>query len=577
MNLMQRLPGIVFKRGGRPVRPLHRPFVPVVGAVPHVAAPRAPHAAASAMPRAAALALVLAVATAVSVLSAPVCLAAELSATSAGLPAGFANELPVSSLTYDGLIETVLRQSSIALAARQDYELARLKNSNSAKLWDPEVNLSGTLESYNVVNNTHSRSAVLSLKNQAPVLGGTASLEATSTFDPDSSKAKLRNRVAASFERSLTTGGIEAQLVELQESLAFLQADKTYADSLNDLVIKSVTGLSSVIKERNGLITAAIRLEQAIFAKAVADQKYSLGMISASSLATAQDSVSNASKTYFDKLTSYRNRLWEFSRNTGLSGVSDSAIDEQLEVARQVASEFLLGPTVDGEEARSAALQLLATLKSLVLLPEATVADVDLLYDLWASMTLSEDDIRSLPAMMISDLSREIQMLNLEKSERDLGWQLSTSASASWQDYTGSTPGSYAPGSSTNASVAITFRKQLLGSSMDEKAAELEIKRLRLQDEAAAALSDFTRQLNNLRKTVEDRKYAENAASESLRQSRALWDLTVANYALGIATRADVLSAAVSCLEAETALRSSAVDCIDAKLRFLNAMGESVF
>lgn len=595
MNLMQRLLRNVFRRGGNPRRPLRLLLSPaadsrgdsrtltltartVAAAVPRVDAPAVPRkatpaatpagasvavcTAAFAVPRGVALAVAFAVVAAVSVLSAPMC-AAE--------------EMPISSLTYDGLIGTILEQSSIALAAQQDYELAQLKNLNSAKLWDPEVNLSGVLENYDMVRDTHSRSVVLGLKNQAPVLGGTANLEATSTFDPEAPKAKLRNRLAVSFERSLTTGDIEARLVELQESLASLQADKAYADSCNDLVTKGVVGLSGVIRERNGLITAAIRLELAIFAKAVADQKYSHGMISASALSAAQDSVSNASKAYFDKLTAYRNRLWEFSRNTGLSGVSDGTIDEQLEAVRQVASEFVLGPTIDGAEARSAALQLLAMLQDLILLPEATVTGVNALYEQWASMTLSEDGIRSLPAMRISDLSREIQMLTLEKSERDLGWQLGTSANASWQDYTGSAPGSYAPGSSTNASVAITFRKQLLGSSMDEKATELQIKRLRLEDEAAASLSDFTRQLGNLRRTVEDREYAEKAASESLRQSRALWELTVANYAAGIATRADVLSAAVSCLEAETAVRSSVIDCIDAKLRFLSAIGQSVF
>ena len=121
----------------------------------------------------------------------------------------------------------------------------------------------------------------------------------------------------------------------------------------------------------------------------------------------------------------------------------------------------------------------------------------------------------------------------------------------------------------------MTFSKQLLGSSIEEAASELRVKQSRLEDESAAKLHTFVRQLSNLEKTVMDREYACEAAQESLSESLKLWELTAGNYVAGLATGADVVSAAVSLLQAESALRSSQIDSILAKMRYITAMGQS--
>ncbi len=511
-----------------------------------------------------------------------------------------AGEIAIDSLTYDGLVELILTESSSATAARQDYELALMRNANSEKLWDPEVSVSGTLDRYEVKpgssSGSHTQSVALNLSNQAPVLGGTATVEGRSTYSPSSPAPNLRNLLSVSFSRSLTTGGIEARLVELKRELAALQADKTYEDQLNDLLITGISGLSAAIKERNDLIISAAKLEQAAFNKAVADEKYARGMISASALASAQDAVRSASKSFFDKLTSYRDKLWELSRNAGLEDITDDQLDAAVSQVRLEVSEFLGASLLDGAEAVAAAQGLLASLRNAVLLPEAVVRDADALYQRLASESasgqeigdgeiggggaghgesgeagLGEADIRKLPAMRISDLNLEIERLTLEKSERDLGWRVNASVGASWADYRDPSRGD----EGVQASVAVTFSKQLFGSSIEETASELEVKKSRLEGESEAKLNTFVRQLNNLKKTVADREYACDAAQESLSESLQLWELTVSNYAAGLATSADVVSAAVSLLQAESALRSSKIDSVLAKMRYMNAMGQS--
>jgi outer membrane protein TolC len=483
--------------------------------------------------------------------------------------------IDIDSLTYDGLVERILTESSSAIAARQDYELSLMRNANSAKLWDPEVSVSGTLDRYEVKpsdpGGSHAQSVALNLNNQAQILGGTASLEGRSTYSPSPQDSKLRNQLSVSLNRSLTTGGIEARLVELKQELAALQADKAYADQLNDLLITSISGLSAAIKERNDLIISAARLELATFSKTVADEKYARGMISASALATAQDNVRSASKSFFDKLSSYRDKLWELSRNAGLGDITDDQLDAAVSQARLDVSEFLAASALDGAEATAAAQGLLASLRDAVLLPDATVRDVDTLYEKLASESGGEEEISKLPSMRISDLSLEIERLTLEKTERDLGWRVNASVSASWADFrdqSGRDPG-------LQASVAVTFSKQLLGSSIREAASELEVKQSRLEGESEAKLHTFVRQLSNLEKTVEDREYAYEAAQDSLSESLQLWELTVNNYVAGLATNADVVSAAVSLLQAESALRSSQIDNVLAKMRYMNAMGQS--
>lgn len=516
-----------------------------------------------------------------------------------------AGEIAIDSLTYDELVKLILTESSSATAARQDYELALMRNANSAKLWDPEVSVSGTLDRYEVksgaASGTHSQSVALNLSNQAQILGGTATLEGRSTYSPSSPDPNLRNLLSVSFSRSLTTGGIEARLVELKQELAALQADKTYQDQLNDLLITGISGLSTAIKERNDLIISAAKLEQAMFSKTVADEKYARGMISASALASAQDAVRSASKVFFDKLTSYRDKLWELSRNAGLEDITDDQLDAAVSQVRLEVAEFLGASLLDGEEAVAAAQGLLDSLRSAVLLPEAVVRDVDALYERLASESAGGDqaggdeisadkmdedgigrdetgqdeigleDIRKVPAMRISDLSLEIERLTLEKSERDLGWKVSASVGASWADYKDPSRGD----AGVQASAAVTFSKQLLGSTKEETASELQVKKQRLEGESEAKLHTFVRQLSNLKKTVADREYACEAAQESLSDSLKLWELTVSNYAAGLATSADVVSAAVSLLQAESALRSSQIDSVLAKMRFMNAVGQS--
>lgn|GEM_PF-914934 len=516
-----------------------------------------------------------------------------------------AGEIAIDSLTYDELVKLILTESSSATAARQDYELALMRNANSAKLWDPEVSVSGTLDRYEVksgaASGTHSQSVALNLSNQAQILGGTATLEGRSTYSPSSPDPNLRNLLSVSFSRSLTTGGIEERLVELKRELAALQADKTYQDQLNDLLITGISGLSTAIKERNDLIISAAKLEQAMFSKTVADEKYARGMISASALASAQDAVRSASKAFFDKLTSYRDKLWELSRNAGLEDITDDQLDAAVSQVRLEVAEFLGASLLDGEEAVAAAQGLLDSLRSAVLLPEAVVRDVDALYERLASESAGGDqaggdeisadkmdedgigrdetgqdeigleDIRKVPAMRISDLSLEIERLTLEKSERDLGWKVSASVGASWADYKDPSRGD----AGVQASAAVTFSKQLLGSTKEETASELQVKKQRLEGESEAKLHTFVRQLSNLKKTVADREYACEAAQESLSDSLKLWELTVSNYAAGLATSADVVSAAVSLLQAESALRSSQIDSVLAKMRFMNAVGQS--
>jgi len=516
-----------------------------------------------------------------------------------------AGEIAIDSLTYDELVKLILTESSSATAARQDYELALMRNANSAKLWDPEVSVSGTLDRYEVksgaASGTHSQSVALNLSNQAQILGGTATLEGRSTYSPSSPDPNLRNLLSVSFSRSLTTGGIEARLVELKQELAALQADKTYQDQLNDLLITGISGLSTAIKERNDLIISAAKLEQAMFSKTVADEKYARGMISASALASAQDAVRSASKAFFDKLTSYRDKLWELSRNAGLEDITDDQLDAAVSQVRLEVAEFLGASLLDGEEAVAAAQGLLDSLRSAVLLPEAVVRDVDALYERLASESAGGDqaggdeisadkmdedgigrdetgqdeigleDIRKVPAMRISDLSLEIERLTLEKSERDLGWKVNASVGASWADYRDPSRGD----AGVQASAAVTFSKQLLGSTKEETASELQVKKQRLEGESEAKLHTFARQLSNLKKTVADREYACEAAQESLSDSLKLWELTVSNYAAGLATSADVVSAAVSLLQAESALRSSQIDSVLAKMRFMNAVGQS--
>jgi len=516
-----------------------------------------------------------------------------------------AGEIAIDSLTYDELVKLILTESSSATAARQDYELALMRNANSAKLWDPEVSVSGTLDRYEVksgaASGTHSQSVALNLSNQAQILGGTATLEGRSTYSPSSPDPNLRNLLSVSFSRSLTTGGIEARLVELKQELAALQADKTYQDQLNDLLITGISGLSTAIKERNDLIISAAKLEQAMFSKTVADEKYARGMISASALASAQDAVRSASKAFFDKLTSYRDKLWELSRNAGLEDITDDQLDAAVSQVRLEVAEFLGASLLDGEEAVAAAQGLLDSLRSAVLLPEAVVRDVDALYERLASESAGGDqaggdeisadkmdedgigrdetgqdeigleDIRKVPAMRISDLSLEIERLTLEKSERDLGWKVNASVGASWADYRDPSRGD----AGVQASAAVTFSKQLLGSTKEETASELQVKKQRLEGESEAKLHTFVRQLSNLKKTVADREYACEAAQESLSDSLKLWELTVSNYAAGLATSADVVSAAVSLLQAESALRSSQIDSVLAKMRFMNAVGQS--
>ena len=172
--------------------------------------------------------------------------------------------------------------------------------------------------------------------------------------------------------------------------------------------------------------------------------------------------------------------------------------------ARLDVSEFLAASALDGAEATAAAQGLLASLRDAVLLPDATVWDVDTLYEKLASESGGEEEISKLPSMRISDLSLEIERLTLEKTERDLGWRVNASVSASWADFrdqSGRDPG-------LQASVAVTFSKQLLGSSIREAASELEVKQSRLEGESEAKLHTFVRQLSNLEKTVEDREYA---------------------------------------------------------------------
>lgn len=531
-----------------------------------------------------------------------------------------AGEIAIDSLTYDELVKLILTESSSATAARQDYELALMRNANSAKLWDPEVSVSGTLDRYEVksgaASGTHSQSVALNLSNQAQILGGTATLEGRSTYSPSSPDTNLRNLLSVSFSRSLTTGGIEARLVELKQELAALQADKTYQDQLNDLLITGISGLSTAIKERNDLIISAAKLEQAMFSKTVADEKYARGMISASALASAQDAVRSASKAFFDKLTSYRDKLWELSSNAGLEDITDDQLDAAVSQVRSEVAEFLGASLLDSEEAVAAAQGLQDSLRNAVLLPEAVVRDVDALYERLASESAGGDqagddetgadkmgedgigrdgtgadkageggigpdetgqdemgleDIRKLPAMRISDLSLEIERLTLEKSERDLGWKVSASVGASWADYKDPSRGD----AGVQASAAVTFSKQLLGSSKDETASELQVRKQRLEGESEAKLHTFARQLSNLEKTVADREYACEAAQESLSDSSKLWELTVSNYAAGLATSADVVSAAVSLLQAESALRSSQIDSVLAKMRYMNAVGQS--
>ena len=221
--------------------------------------------------------------------------------------------IDIDSLTYDGLVERILTESSSAIAARQDYELSLMRNANSAKLWDPEVSVSGTLDRYEVKpsdpGGSHAQSVALNLNNQAQILGGTASLEGRSTYSPSPQDSKLRNQLSVSLNRSLTTGGIEARLVELKQELAALQADKAYADQLNDLLITSISGLSAAIKERNDLIISAARLELATFSKTVADEKYARGMISASRSPLLR-TMSGVHPSRSSTLSSYRDKLW---------------------------------------------------------------------------------------------------------------------------------------------------------------------------------------------------------------------------------------------------------------------------
>lgn len=515
-------------------------------------------------------ALVVACAVAVST----VMMTAFLSSACLGA-AEIAAEIAIDSLTYDELVERILTESSGAIAARQDYELSLLRNANAAKLWDPEVSVSGTLDRYDVKfgagGGSRTQSVALNFTNQAQVLGGTASLEGRSSYQPGATDPNLRNQLSVSFNRSLTTGGIEGRLVELKRELAALQADEAYEDQLNDLLITGISSLSAAIKERNDLIISAARLELAAFNKTVAEEKYSRGMISASALASAQDSVRSASKSFFDKLTSYRDKLWELSRSAGLDDITDDELDAVVSQVRLEVSEFLGASALDGAEARAATDRLLASIRNLVLLPEAAVRDVDTLYERLESEPLDEEEIRELPSMRIGDLSLEIERLTLEKNERDLGWRFNASVGASWADFRDPTRGE--PG--LQASVAVTFSKQLLGSSIEEAASELRVKQSRLEDESAAKLHTFVRQLSNLEKTVMDREYACEAAQESLSESLKLWELTAGNYVAGLATGADVVSAAVSLLQAESALRSSQIDSILAKMRYITAMGQS--
>lgn len=496
---------------------------------------------------------------------APTCVASD----------GGSDSMEISTFTYDSLLDAIFTQSSAVREAERDYELARLKNSNSVKLWDPEVSLSGVLDSFDVVNGRHSQSVALNLKNETPVLGGTAAISATSTYDPTEDEVNFRNELSVSFGRSLTTGGIDATLIDLKEALADLQADKAYTDRVNELVSQGVVGLSEVIRQRNGLIASAVRLELAAFGRTVAEEKLKHGAIPASSLAEAQESINSASKTYFDNLTAYRDRLWELSQSIGLPGISDSSIDSQLAHAREVSAEFLALPALDGQRAKTAAGELLTTLRSLVLLPDPTVRNVDALYEQRVEELVTDEDILGLPAMQIGNLNLEIQRLTLEKNERNLGWQLSASASGRLADFRQES-GRYRDETDVRATVALTFQKQLLGSSRGELEMELDISRSRLEVDAAASLQDYQRQLANLRRAVEDKEYASEAASRSLQDSAKLWEFTVARYAAGMATGTDVLTAALSLLEAESDLRSAEIDCVYARLRLLTAIGQSL-
>lgn len=484
----------------------------------------------------------------------------------------------LSTLTYDGLIDAILNQSSAVQSAKREYELAKLKSANSSKLWNPDVNVSGVLNRFDVVKGSHAQSVALSLSNKTAILGGTTELTASTTYEPSAPSVNLRNQLSVSFSRSLTTGGIDSDLAELRAALADCQADKAYADRINELVSQGVAGLSAVVKHRNGLITSAVRLELAAFNKEVADEKFKLGAISASSLAEAQDSLNSATKTYFDNLSVYRDKLWELSRDTGLPEISDDSIDNQLVQARDAARDFLRLPASDGEKAEAAARELLSTLRQLVLLPDATVRNVNDWYEQRVAELENEDNLLGLPAMRIRTLDLEIQRLTLEKSERNLGWKVDASASASWADFKPAPDGGYYIAEpNVEAAVAVTFQKQLLGSSLEESRMELEINRAKLESEAATALTDFSRQLANLRRTVEDKEYAREAARQSLQDSIKLWEFTVSKYAAGMATGTDVLTAALSLLEAESAFRSADIDCVYAKLRYLNAIGELLY
>lgn len=485
------------------------------------------------------------------------------------------DDIEISSLSYDSLIDAILAQSSAVHQAEQDYELATLRNANSAKLWDPDVSVSGVLDRFDVVENTHSQSVALTLKNEASVFGGTAGISATSTYDPTAREVSFRNELTVSYARSLTTGGIDAALTDLKERLAVLQADKAYTDRISEVVNQGVAGLSEVIRQRNGLITSAVRLELAAYGRTVAEEKFRYGAVAASALAEAQDSVNSATKSYFDNLASYRDRLWKLSRDIGLSGISDSLVDSQLERAREVSANFLALPPLDGERAEEAAAELLTALMSLILLPDPVVRSVDSLYEQWVAELVTDEDILSLPAMQINRLNLEIQRLTLLKNERDLGWQLNASVSGGWADYK-QEGGRYFDETVVRGTVAVTFHKQLLGSSKTELEMELDINRSKLESEAAAALLDFQRQLANLKRAVEDKEYAREAARRSLQDSTKLWEFTVAKYTAGMATGTDVLTAALSLLEAESSLRAAEIDCVNAKLRYLTAIGQSL-